>query len=238
MSADEQVLNGTVGLDPDQSAVPEVRERFTVASVNLLPTRYARAMALRRAKLFAAIALMIGVLAVVLAWTITAQQRGAAQEKLDIAMSERSLLQSQANKYADVPRVFAEVADAQIQFRDAMASEVRWSFFLNDLALTIPSGVSLDTLQVVVADPGTSQVVGSGAAGTIGTMNVTAKALRFNTVANWLDAIAKWDSLTNPQVASISAAEEEGTDLVTFGSSADITSEALSGRYAEEGTQP
>lgn len=238
MSAYEQVVGGSVGVDPAQPEIPEIRERFTVASVNLLPPRYARAMALRRAKLFAGIAVVIGVLAVVLAWTITAQQRGGAQEQLDIATAERTVLQAQAAKYAEVPIVFAQVADAQIQFRDAMASEVRWSFFLNDLALTIPAGVSLDSLQVTVAEPGTSQVVGTGTAGSIGTLNVSAKGLRFNTVANWLDAIAKWDSLTNPQVASITAAEEEGTDIVTFTSTAEVTPKALSGRYAEEGTTP
>ena len=35
-----------------------------------------------------------------------------------------------------------------------MGNEVRWSFFLNDLALTMPRGVSLETLAVTSPEPG------------------------------------------------------------------------------------
>ncbi len=50
--------------------------------------------------------------------------------------------------------VFAAVAAAQAQLQLAMGNEVRWSFFLNDLALTMPSGVSLDTLALTSPPPG------------------------------------------------------------------------------------
>lgn len=237
MNADEQVL-GTQLESSDTSEAPEIHERFTVASVNLLPARYAQAMALRRAKLSAAVAVVLGVLVVVLAWTVTVQQRSSAQEDLDVATAETTQLYTQAQRYADVPVVFAQVADAKIQFRDAMGSEVRWSFFMNDLALTSPKGVSLDSLDVSVAAPGASGQAGpaTGApTSTIGTMSVGAKALTFNTVANWLDAMAKLHSLAAPQVASITSADESGVSVVSFSATAQITPEARSGRYLEEG---
>ena len=40
--------------------------------------------------------------------------------------------------YAEVPQVLAEVDAAQANLVTAMTPEIRWSFYLNDLSLTIP----------------------------------------------------------------------------------------------------
>ena len=49
-------------------------------------------------------------------------------------------------------------------------------------------------------------------------MNVSAKAFTYNTVANWLDSLAKLPTIADPYVGSISAGTEEGTKIVTFSS--------------------
>jgi Tfp pilus assembly protein PilN len=219
-----------------------------LAAVNLLPQTYARRAAVRRAKGFAVIALLAAVLVAALAWLVANQQKTSAQEELDAATAERASLQAQAAQYSDVPRVFATVAAAEQQLARAMGNEVRWSFFLNDLALTMPSGVSLETLQVTSPAPGTSpQAVapsaaaagaGAGATGAgvpgLGTMDVSAKALTYNTVANWLDSLAKLPTLTDPYIGSITAGTEEGVKIVTYSSTATLTPEALSLRYLPE----
>ena len=41
-------------------------------------------------------------------------------------------------KYADVPKVYAAVDAAEAQLKLAMGHEIRYSFVLNDLSLTIP----------------------------------------------------------------------------------------------------
>ena len=97
---------------------------------------------------------MIALLLALLGWLIATQKESAAQESLDAATAERTLLTAEAAQYSEVPKVFSAVADAQAQLRLAMGNEVRWSFFLNDLALTMPSGVSLDTLAVTSPAPG------------------------------------------------------------------------------------
>jgi Tfp pilus assembly protein PilN len=219
-----------------------------LAAVNLLPASYARRAAVRRAKVFAAITVVIALLVVALAWLVAHQKEVTAQENLDAATAERALLTAEAAKYADVPRVFSSVADAKQQLALAMGNEVRWSFFLNDLALTMPSGVSLDTLQLTSPAPGAapqavapaaaSAPAGSGASGAgvpgLGTMSVSAKALAYNSVANWLDSLAKLPTLTDPYVGSINAATEEGAKIVSYTSTATITPEALSERYTAE----
>ncbi len=113
---------------------------------------------MKRAKVFAASAVVVALLLGLLGWLVAWQKQTAAQEALDAATAQRAVLQAEAVKYSDVPRVFAAVADAQAQLELAMGNEVRWSFFLNDLALTMPSGVSLETLAADVArarGPGT-----------------------------------------------------------------------------------
>jgi Tfp pilus assembly protein PilN len=233
--------------------VPTSAEVTILASVNLLPSTYAKRAAVKKAKFFAAMAVLAALLISLFAWLVANQKEAAAQEALDAATAERALLQAEAAKYSDVPKVFATVAAAEDQLTLAMGNEVRWSFFLNDLALTMPSGVSLDTLQVTSPAPGaptqavapsaasaTAAASGSSGAGIpgIGTMTVSAKAFTYNTVANWLDSLAKLPTLSDPYVGSISAGTEEGTDIVTYSSTATVTSEALSQRYTGEEVAP
>lgn len=224
-----------------------------LAAVNLLPQTYARRAAVKRAKVFAALCVVVALLLSALAWLVAHQKEVAAQAALEAATAERALLQAEAAKYSEVPRVFATVAAAEEQLALAMGNEVRWSFFLNDLALTIPSGVALDTLQVTSPPPGASlQATAPASAGTagtgngstgagvpgIGTMSVSAKALTYNTVANWLDSLAKLPTLSDPYIGGINAGTEEGTKIVTYTSTATVMPEALSGRYAAEEVAP
>ena len=233
--------------------VPTTAEVTILASVNLLPSTYAKRAAAKRAKGFALVAVLVALLIAALAWLIAWQKETAAQEKLDAATAERAMLTAEAAKYADVPRVFMAVAAAQRQLEIAMGNEVRWSFFLNDLALTMPSGVSLDTLSVTSPAPGApvqatapssagSSGSGTGSSGAgvpgLGTMSVSAKAFSYNTVANWLDSLAKLPTLSDPYVGSISAGTEEGTDIVTYTSTATLTPEALSQRYLAKEVAP
>ena len=231
--------------------VPTSAPVIVLAAVNLLPRTYAERAAVKRAKVFAVVCVLVALLISLLGWLVAHQKEVAAQESLDAATAERALLQAEAVKYSEVPKVFATVAAAEKQLELAMANEVRWSFFLNDLALTMPSGVSLDTLQVNSPAPGASTTVtapsatrapaGSGASGAgmpgIGTMTVSAKAFTYNTVANWLDSLAKLPTLADPYVGSISAGAEEGTDIVTYNSTASITPDAMSRRYTAEAAQ-
>ncbi len=226
-------------------------ETVTVlASVNLLPRTYALRAAVRRAKVTAAIMVAGALLLSLLGWLVAWQKEAAAQEALDIATAERNALQAEANRYAEVPRVFSAVADARSQLGVAMGNEVRWSFFLNDLALTMPRGVSLETLALSSPRPGESQqavapsAVSAARAGAttsgvgmpgIGTMSVSAKAFTYNHVANWLDAIAKLPTVADPYVGTIAAGSEYSTKIVTFTSTSTITPDALSRRYETKG---
>ena len=70
----------------------------------------------------------------------------------------------------------------------------------------------------------------------MGNLSVSAKALTFNSVANWLDSLAKMDTVADPYVSGLTSGDLEGRKIVTFSSTADITTETLSGRYTLEET--
>ncbi|MCU0301617.1 MAG: PilN domain-containing protein [Candidatus Nanopelagicales bacterium] len=228
--------NPGAALAPDAGNAVEVTQAFVVPQVNLMPPRFAMAMKRRAARLTALACVIVAALVLVLGWLITNQQRSAAQEELAIASAEVAALHASAQQYADVPKVFADVADAQLQLRTAMGNEVRWSFFLNDLALTMPSGVSLDALEATSMLPGETPGAADGTdSGQIGALTVSAKALTFNHVANWIDSLAKLPTLADPEAVSLNAVDELGRTLVGFDSGALVTDAARSGRYTQEG---
>ena len=222
-------------LPPGDLLVEEVPTSDTVtvlAAVNLLPKTYAQRAAVKRAKIFAGIAVVIALLLALLG---VADRHAEGERRARSRWTPRPLSARcsppRRRRYSEVPKVFSAVADAQAQLRLAMGNEVRWSFFLNDLALTMPSGVSLDTLAVTSPAPGaptqatapssagastaTDPTSGAGVPG-LGTMNVSAKAFTYNTVANWLDSLAKLPTIADPYVGSLTAGTEEGTKIVTF----------------------
>ena len=69
-------------------------------------------------------------------------------------------------------------------------------------------------------------------------MSVSAKAFTYNTVANWLDSLAKLPTIADPYVGSLTAGTGEGTKIVTFGSTGNVTAEALSKRYQDQEVAP
>jgi hypothetical protein len=103
----------SVEVQPGDLLVEEVptSDPVTVlAAVNLLPATYARRAAVRRAKVFAAISVTVAVLLALLGWLVASQKERSAQESLDAATAERTLLQAEVARYSDVPRVFERSA--------------------------------------------------------------------------------------------------------------------------------
>jgi hypothetical protein len=170
----------------------------------------------------------------------------SAQDQLDSATAQGATLAAEAAKYADVPKVQAQVTAARTQQYQALGGEARWSFLLNNLALTIPAGTSLTsftgTITGVPPAPAGAAASTAGAppAGTvtsalghpgIGTITYVGEALGYPQVANFLDAQAKQKTLVDPFVSAVNAATGNGGKGLTFTSSATVTAAALSHRY-------
>lgn len=210
----------------------------TFPRVNLLPPEIAEETRFRSVRALLALS-VVGALAIVGgAYVFASGQVSDAEETLAAAQATNATLKAEEAKYAEVPRVYAAVALAQKQLYVAMGQEVRYSYVLNDLALTIPDDVWLTSLTVEQNVDGTEPVEGAWGSPAIGTVSYKGTAVSYNDVAAWLDVLGKNSDLTDPYLSSAKAGEPIGdTDVLEFESSAALTTDALSNRYAPKAAQ-
>jgi Tfp pilus assembly protein PilN len=207
--------------------------------VNLLPPEIAAAQRLRTVQAGLGAGVLVAIVVVGgLFVAATGQQHGAASD-LDTAKAKGTSLQAEQAKYADVPKVYAEVEAGQAQLTQAMGQEVRWSYFLNDLSLRTPAKVWLST--VTVAETVDGAAAGAPAPGTatygtpgIGTITFNGNGYSHNDVAAWLRALGQQPGLADPYFTRSAQQKIGDQDSVSFDSQAVITDKALSGRYTSD----
>ena len=216
-------------------------ELVTLPRVNLLPPEIEEQRRFRKVQtgLGAGVLAALGAVAVLV--LAANGQVSDAEDQLATEQARQTSLQAEAAKYNEVPEVYAAVDAGEAELSQAMAKEVRWSYFLNDLSLNTPSKVWLTQMtvaeQVDDAAVGTAPVTGTpGGYGTtgIGTVIFQGKGYAHNDVAAWLKSLSGRPGLADPYFTR-SAQEPIGTDgSVTFDSQVVITEDLLSGRYTDK----
>lgn len=207
--------------------------------VNLLPPEIGEARRFRRvqAGLAGSVVLAVGVVAVLYAGASGAV--GDAQEQVDTASAQQRTLQSEAGSYRDVTATYRRALDAQNMLTAAMGQEVRYSRFLNDLALTLPSGVWVKNLTFSQTPPAAGKAAGTGTgtpvATEIGTVTVAGVADQHVDVAAWLDALAAEKGYSRPLLQTSTAALIGTTPVVNWQTTIAVSSDALTGRYSKTG---
>lgn len=213
--------------------------------VNLLPPEIAAAAGLARTKRLLGVFVVAALALVGLGFVWANSQVASAQAGLDTAASQHAALQQQAAQYAKVPQVNAELTVAQQNLATAMAPEVRVSFLMNDLSLTIPGGVRLSgmTIGIGPSDPNVQAATtaattdGQAAPQLAGSLTYTGKAHGYDRVAAWLASFNHQAAYANPYLSTV--AKDTDTTSVgttyTFTSTAQLTEAALSNRYTKAG---
>lgn len=210
--------------------------------VNLLPPEVAQAARFRRMQALLALIVVVALVGVAMAYLAASGQVTAAEDDLAGAQQQNTALKAEAAQYAEVPKVQAELAQGQADLAVAMAPEVRWSFYLNDLSLSVPSNVRLTNMAVSepVPMPGADLTTATEAGvvsplGTPGIATITfeGNAVNYDAVASWLRMLAQQKGYTDPTVTQVDDATEDGMagHVYHFSSSVTVTEEALSGRY-------
>ena len=208
--------------------------------VNLMPPEIAEAARFRRFQM-AMVAAGVGAVAVVGALTYSAHQSVShAKAGLAAAQAQQANLQSQLAGLQSVRDVYSQVAAKKAMLRQAMGSEIRWSYYLTDLSLKIPQNVWLTnvtaTEQASTAAAPAAAAAGAASATSlvpagIGSMTFTGVAFAHDDVATWLDALAKERGFTNVYFTNSTKAAIGPKSVVNFSSSVTLTQAALSGRY-------
>jgi len=206
--------------------------------VNLLPPEIAKAAKFRRVQVLLGLVIVGVAGALVAGYLVASSQVGSAQDSLDAASATNTALKAEVAKYAEVPATQAALAKGQADLVMAMSPEVRWSFYLNDLSLTIPSTVRLTTMTVVQPVPTDATSTDVGLTSPLGTPGVAVitfegKATSYDAVAAWLQSLMKQKGYADPTVTEVVQDETQDLsgDVFLFKSSVTATADALSGRY-------
>lgn len=212
--------------------------------INLLPPEIAERRALKK---------LTGILAGVLVAAVAVTggivyQAGSgkadAQAQLSAAQAENTQLQTQMRTLGTARQAQEQLQAAQTALKAAMANEVLWSSYLDQMRLKLPEGVRLSNM--VLAPAGSSEASGSsgstatsGSTGStqatepaIATITFTGKALNQNAVADWLDALPTIKGYSNAFLTSTTPDSTGG--ILTFNVTVDVTADALSHRYDDQ----
>ncbi len=213
----------------------------TVARVNLLPPEIAERAKVRRLKA-AMVGTGLAAVGVVGAMYVTQSAKvSAAQDDLVATQARTTTLQAQVTSLRNVSETYARRQAAEQALSTAMAREVRWSRFLNDLSLTIPSNVwlnnmtvkqTLDQSTLPVATPGGTTVLQDPG---LGSVSFQGMAFEYYDVAAWLEALQKQAGYTNTYVTKVEVVDEKllPDSPLKFDTSVDLNNKALSNRYTK-----
>jgi Tfp pilus assembly protein PilN len=197
--------------------------------VNLLPPEIAEKRRARKMQVGMGAAVAVAVVGVAAGYVMAHSSVSSAKSDLADAQAETSRLQTQVAQYAGDQTLRAQLSAEQGMLSTAMANEVQWSHYLNDLTLRIPDNVWVSNVTITTGSSGTTGA--TAGAGGIGQISVAGTAFTHDDVAAWLDSLAKEKGYANPYFQN-SAETFIGTRrFVNFTSTAVVTSDALSGRY-------
>ncbi|MGH9194527.1 MAG: PilN domain-containing protein [Acidimicrobiia bacterium] len=155
----------------------------------------------------------------------------AAQAELKTRQAEKAELQ----EFADLE---ATVKQKQQRLASAMSGDVAWSRLLVELSMIIPGDSWLTSFSGSAAAGGGSQPGQAAQAPKLGTLTFSAVTFDFPGVAKWITRLQEMKSLQNIWVPSATKGTLANRTVVNFGSTADLSSAAGSGRYQTTGATP
>jgi hypothetical protein len=206
-----------------------------VPKVNLLPHEILDARRFRRVQRFLVGGVLgtVGLAGLGLVWGLHGVS--VAQAELDASRARTAQLHTEEAKYADVPRLLAQVDQAKSARSQALGNDVLWYRFFDDLASATPSTISLTNVSVAME---AAAGAASGSADPLtpaglGTVTFSGSGDHFPDVATWLESVATINGLDGStlQSATRAAGESSTQGPVTFSSKVVIDESALSHRF-------
>ncbi len=236
----------------DVPDIPDERPFPGYVRVNLLPQRFLDQLRLKTIKRWLLAGLVFVLLLLGILWYSAQRDLAEAEAQLEVAQLRQTQLQGEVAQYAEVPRVFATASIAEEAITTAMSREVRWAFLLNQLSFATPAGVTLNSIGGAIAEDGPVQTSPGEVLPpqeSVGTMTFAGTGSSFSEIAAWLDSLQTLQDYTYPFLTSStkstggtgstgtagSPTTSQGGGPISWESAADLSANALSGRY---GTPP
>ncbi|HEV7887286.1 MAG TPA: type IV pilus assembly protein PilM [Acidimicrobiales bacterium] len=206
-----------------------------VRRISLLPSEVAVVREQRRQAALAFVGVAgLGALLIAL-WAARQGEVSNQKKKADEAEQQATRLEAQRSRLRDASSLETEIQQRQSQITTVMRNDVAWTRVFNDIATVVPADVWLTGFQgQKVAGGGTAApATGTGTAartGTLGTITFQGKGFDQTSTARWLLRVGDLREFIGLWVPNSTKSGEGALQVVTFSSSAQITTEALSKR--------
>lgn len=191
----------------------------TLPRVNLLPPEIAEARTLKQYRLGAAGAVAVAAAGVVVFYLQAHSGVAKAQSALDASNVQTAHLKSElaTQRYQNVTLVKNEVSSAKATLATALAPQVIWSKYLQDMSVSLVGNYWFTNMvmtasgSAAAAAPGGATPLADGSA--IGTILLTGTAVSHYDVADLLRSLAKQEGLSDKPVVSSSAKDASADGL-------------------------
>lgn len=209
------------------------RATYAVPRVNLLPDEIFAERRLKRTQIGLGAATLAVVGALVGGYLWSAAAVDTAEDQLAAEQTRGNTLRNEETKYAAVPKVLAEVEAAQTARSQGMITDVLWADQLNTLASSYPKTTWLRDLTVTLGMPVTAAPA-AGVAVTptgIGTLTFNGTGLTHSDASAFLDVLEATPGYSYPYLTVSERVDLEGTVVVDFTATVNLTADVLSHRY-------
>ncbi len=218
------------------SAVPASILAPKAPQVNLIPPEVASRRAAGRARglIFVGLFLFLVLLGALFYWANA--QKAGAEKDLGAVQAEGSRLQAEIDKFAEVPRVQAELLNTTNARLYAGSTEVRWKPVFDAFQEVIPYWVDINSLNVNVTSATTmvQPPLGLFSHPGVGVLSFTASSLTYPDVAALEAALDSLPFLMDTTIPAVQIVDNDGTIGYSFSGSATITANALDSRFTDE----
>jgi Tfp pilus assembly protein PilN len=189
----------------------------TLPRVNLLPPEIAEARTLKQYRLGAGGAVVLTAVAVGVFYYQSHGGVASAQSALDASNAKTAQLRTQLASYQGVTQVKNEVQSAQATLAAALAPQILWSKYLQDMSVSLVGNYWLSGLTMAAtSSAATGSTTGSSPltdGSAVGSIVLTGSAISHYDVADLLRSLAKQQGLSSKPVVSSSTKDASGAGL-------------------------
>jgi hypothetical protein len=227
----------TTLLPIDPATSPQRVNRILTISASLLPAETIAKRRARRARIVAAVMVLVVAVACGAWFAVEYQQKQTAEQDLDNASAMVRGLQADQKKFAGSVQIKNEITTLTGQLKSVMINDLEWATLLETLRQAgVPSKIQIDGVSGRLNDVDgnktepTATLPGTNTATSIGALVVTGSAPDKRAVAAYVEALAKESVLANPYVTTVATEKNH----VTFSLTVDIAQTSLCGRFTAE----
>lgn len=182
------------------------------------------------------IALIVVVAVLLSLFALGRLQLATAKSDLESAQARLQAAEAEKDKYSEVPAVYAAVDAARAELAQAMGNEVQVARLVSQLSAIMPPDVALTELSLVVGEGETPDTAARASTSevvepVVGTATFSGEARTFNDVSAWIDTLRSTPDYQNVILTDVSRDQTAG--VYQFTNTAELTDQALSGRFVE-----